>query len=213
MPGIDETPPPAKDAQLPSTLARDTEVAAAVSAHEAASDPHVGYQKESEISVPGLIVPDACLYQDGGDAPWYAANFVLFHRFYLPVKASFRYINVFIGTSSGNIEVCVVALSGANRLTFTKTGLDSGKIASPGTDEQRIDCGGGSAVALNPGDYALGFWADNTAIHVPVTSANSIGSSRLTCNYNAGSGGVPNSATCPAWSSRFMTGLSLEANV
>jgi hypothetical protein len=46
------------DADLPGTIARDTEVSAAVTAHEAAADPHTGYQKESEKNAasgyPGL---------------------------------------------------------------------------------------------------------------------------------------------------------------
>lgn len=36
------------DARIASTIARDSEVTAAVATHEAASDPHTGYQKESE---------------------------------------------------------------------------------------------------------------------------------------------------------------------
>jgi hypothetical protein len=36
------------DGDIPTAIARDTEVAAAIAAHEAAADPHTGYQKESE---------------------------------------------------------------------------------------------------------------------------------------------------------------------
>lgn len=36
------------DADIPATIARDSEVTAAVAAHEAAADPHTGYQRESE---------------------------------------------------------------------------------------------------------------------------------------------------------------------
>lgn len=36
------------DGDIPATLARDSEVSAAVAAHEGAGDPHAGYQKESE---------------------------------------------------------------------------------------------------------------------------------------------------------------------
>jgi len=36
------------DARIPSGIARDTEVTSAISTHEAAADPHTGYQKESE---------------------------------------------------------------------------------------------------------------------------------------------------------------------
>lgn len=41
------------DARIASTIARDSEVTAAISAHEAASDPHTGYQKESEKAQAG----------------------------------------------------------------------------------------------------------------------------------------------------------------
>jgi hypothetical protein len=37
-----------QDSDLPATIARDSEVSAAVAAHEAAADPHPGYQRESE---------------------------------------------------------------------------------------------------------------------------------------------------------------------
>ena len=36
------------DADVPATIARDTEVTSAVTTHEGAADPHAGYQKESE---------------------------------------------------------------------------------------------------------------------------------------------------------------------
>lgn len=39
------------DADVPATIARDTEVATAVSDHVALADPHTGYQKESEKAV------------------------------------------------------------------------------------------------------------------------------------------------------------------
>jgi hypothetical protein len=36
------------DADIPATIARDSEVTSAISTHEAAADPHTGYQRESE---------------------------------------------------------------------------------------------------------------------------------------------------------------------
>lgn len=39
------------DAQIPAGVARDSEVAAAITTHETAADPHAGYQKESEKGV------------------------------------------------------------------------------------------------------------------------------------------------------------------
>ena len=53
------------DTDIPSTIARDTEVTAAVAAHEAAADPHTVYQKESEKgAVNGYASLDA-----GGTVP------------------------------------------------------------------------------------------------------------------------------------------------
>ena len=39
------------DAQIPATIARDTEITSAISTHAAAADPHTVYQKESEKAV------------------------------------------------------------------------------------------------------------------------------------------------------------------
>lgn len=39
------------DARIPATIARDSEVTSAITTHEAAADPHTGYQKESEKNV------------------------------------------------------------------------------------------------------------------------------------------------------------------
>ena len=39
------------DADIPATLARDSEVSSAITTHEGAADPHTGYQKESEKGV------------------------------------------------------------------------------------------------------------------------------------------------------------------
>ena len=55
------------DAQVPSTIARDSEVTSAVSTHAGLADPHTGYQKESEKAAAGgyasldgsILVPQA----------------------------------------------------------------------------------------------------------------------------------------------------------
>ena len=64
------------DAQIPGGIARDTEVTSAVSTHEGASDPHTGYQKESEKAAAsgyasldaGTLVPSAQLGSGTADA-------------------------------------------------------------------------------------------------------------------------------------------------
>ncbi|MBI5599653.1 MAG: hypothetical protein HY890_07955 [Deltaproteobacteria bacterium] len=64
------------DAQIPAAIARDSEVTTAVSNHEAAADPHTGYQKESEKGAAsgyagldsGTKIPTAQLGGSGADA-------------------------------------------------------------------------------------------------------------------------------------------------
>ena len=67
------------DAIIPAAIARDTEVTAAITAHEALADPHLGYQKESEKGAAsgyaaldaGTKVPTAQLGGAGADATKY----------------------------------------------------------------------------------------------------------------------------------------------
>jgi hypothetical protein len=48
------------DAQIPAAIARDTEITAAMSSHEGASDPHTGYVRESLVDAKGdLLVATA----------------------------------------------------------------------------------------------------------------------------------------------------------
>jgi len=70
---------PIQDADIPDTIARDTEVAAAVSAHAAEVDPHSGYQRESEkgaangyasLGADGLVPAGQLPAPGGGSDPW-----------------------------------------------------------------------------------------------------------------------------------------------
>ncbi len=55
-----------QDADLPSTIARDTEVAAAIAAHQADSDPHPVYTTAAELAA-AIAVVTAKLPTIGGD--------------------------------------------------------------------------------------------------------------------------------------------------
>ncbi len=55
-----------QDADIPSSIARDTEVSAAITAHEAASDPHPVYTTSAELSA-AIAVVTAKLPTVGGD--------------------------------------------------------------------------------------------------------------------------------------------------
>lgn len=46
--GVDPAYAALVDGDIPATIARDTEVSSAIATHEAAADPHTGYQRESE---------------------------------------------------------------------------------------------------------------------------------------------------------------------
>lgn len=53
MPKIEEGAGPPSEGDIPADIARDSEITTAVAAHSAASDPHTGYQKESEKGAAG----------------------------------------------------------------------------------------------------------------------------------------------------------------
>ena len=93
-------------------------------------------------------------------AAWPAANRAVFNRFALVVPTVLRYINWEVGTSSGNVQLGVVRLSGAGRTSYSRV-MNTGVIACPGSGAQRTDLG---ATTLAAGDYAAFLWADNTTM-------------------------------------------------
>ena len=97
------------------------------------------------------------------------------------------WVNLYVGASSGSIQVGVASLrrSGAN--IYAKRVMHSGVIACPTANTPaRIDCG---ATVLEPGDYVLFIQCDNTTATFMNGLVSGITASRLTFN-NPLSGGL-----------------------
>jgi len=156
------------------------------------------------VAAPVVVAP---LYSAAvSAATWTANNEAVFMRCALPVATPLRYLNWICSVQSGNVQVGVVSLSGANRTSFTRV-MDSGVIACPAAANIRTDLG---LTTLPAGDYAMFMWADNTTFQTPKSTASSLPSLRW-CGVATISGGVGTTGTL-TWSNRLVN-LSLEGDV
>jgi len=138
-------------------------------------------------------------------AAWPQADRAVFMRFPLLVTTPLRYANWVVGTQSGNVQVGVVALSGANRTSFTRV-MSSGVIACPTAADIRTDLG---LTTLPAGDYAMFIWADNTTVQTRYSTASSLPALRQ-CGVATISGGVGTSGTL-TWSNGLVN-IALEGD-
>lgn len=166
------------------------------------------YSGATRGAAPALIVPPISAMVAGA-AAWYTAEAATFNRFTVAVPTPFQFINMWVGTSSGNIQVGVASLAFANATTMTFTRVaTSGTIAAPtGSTAAHIDLG--SATTLTPGQYGVFLWVDNTTLTTTHGVTAGLQASRLCFNATL-AGGVPASGTITA-SGRYVTGLTLEA--
>lgn len=158
---------------------------------------------------PVLVIPPASVLTSNGFGTFLGANYAFFNRFHLPAPGAYRYVNFTTGVASGNIQVGVVKLSGANALTYTRV-MNSGIIACPVAGNTRVDCG---LTTLAAGDYSLFFWADNTTVTIGLGNVASYAGARVMTIDIPGAGGVPASGTFAAWGQRCVQGLTLEQDV
>lgn len=167
-------------------------------------------QASDPAAVPALIVPPGSVLQAGSPAVWFVANNAIYQRCTVPLQATYRYVGINIGVSSGNVQAGVVKLSGADRRTWTRV-MNTGIIAAPAAGYVKLDCG---ATVLTPGDYAVFFWADNTTITVPHMSLAAVAGTPLWWNDAPGAGGVGASGTASAtWGQRMIAGLTLLGDI
>lgn len=164
----------------------------------------------SALAAPELVVPPASALTSSGVSNWFTQYAVLAHRFQNPTRKEYRYVNLYIGTSSGNIQVGVGSITRSGTNVSITPVKDSGIIASPGTGGQRIDLG---AFHLNPGEYGLYLWCDNTTITVPAGIVTGFQGARWAFSATLTNTGVPQgSATAlGTTAARFVTGLTLES--
>lgn len=163
-----------------------------------------------DIAQAGVIYPHA--FRVDWTASTWTQYLACAARVTIPVAGIYRYILLRISVQSGNIQVGVVKLSGANHLQSTRV-MNSGIVACPAAGNQRIDLG---ATTLYPGDYGLFFWADNATVQIPYgVNASPVATLRASCEYNAGAGGV---GANPDWTGSGWTvgrhfAIALEADV
>lgn len=159
---------------------------------------------------PDLIAPPACLVAVGAAAAWPAANSALLHRFTVSVGGFYRYVNFRVDAGSGNMQASVLKLSGATFSDYTRV-MTSGVVACT-TGDKTLDLG---AVYLDPGEYALALWFDNTTVTARYATNSGMTASRLTAEV-AGLAvtGVGASGTGISWgSTRYVGGVSLGYTV
>lgn len=162
---------------------------------------------------PQLIVPPASNFSTIADTAWFTQYAAYYARFQLSVKTIMRHVLCRIASSSGNIQVGVVGLSGASDLDFTRLG-HSGIIAAGATGARRIDIG---ATVLDPAlyrEFAVFFWADNTAITVPCAASSAGLTIRACTQVTHDAAGVPANGNLAAWTAnRLFAGLALEGDI
>jgi len=160
---------------------------------------------------PSLIVPSASSVAVAAVVVWFGANQTIMNRFQVPGGGIFRYVNLYVGASSGNIQVGVVKLGTVVAATqqYAAPIMTSGVIACPAANAVvRIDCG---ATWLPPGDYAVFLWCDNTTASFLHAIPLGVSARRDTLSQSL-SGGLTVASTA-SYSSRLVSGLTLEADI
>lgn len=154
---------------------------------------------------PAVVVPPSSTLAPVGAVAWPAVNYSHFSRFTLPGARTYRYFNIGVDSATGNIQVGVVKLAGTGLRSFTRVATSGVIPASNGS--LHIDMG---TFNLEPGDYALFAWADNTTIRMKLGGHSAATDSRLT-GAQGYSGGVPASGTISTWGAyNYLSGISLE---
>lgn len=156
-------------------------------------------------ATPALIVAGAALLNPAA-AVWPAANRALFSRFSLATDTPLRYVLWRCDTSSGNVMLGIVRLSGADHGTFVRL-ANTGIIACPTAGDIRTDLG---AVTYPAGDYAVFLWADNTTMQTRVATASVLPSQRIAGIASSLTTGVISSGPL-SWGNQY-TVLSVEGD-
>lgn len=162
------------------------------------------------VAAPAIISPPSSAVFNTGATPaaWFGANYALYSRFTVMVTGTYRYANVYVGTSSGNVAAGVGRITDVDGsdVSFTRVGW-SGVIACPAaTGLRRIDCG---SMTLTPGEYLLGFWCSNTTATFMHGIATGHNSRNLYAYQDAA--GIPAGPQTMSPTTRWLDGLTLEA--
>ena len=157
---------------------------------------------------PNLVVPPAAVLAASGAAAWYAVNNATLMRFHLSRPRTYRYVNLHVGTASGNIQVGVCRLRpDADSTVLAYRVAHSDVIACPAAGAARIDLG---YFTLAPGDYGLFLWCDNTTAQFLHGLSAGVTASRAAFATTQ-VGGVAAADVYFSTTTRWVTGLSLES--
>lgn len=164
-----------------------------------------------EVGVgPNIITPPGAVIAASAAGAWYAANAATGMRFTLYRSRTYRYVNLHVGTQSGNIQVGVSRVYPSNATSVhTVRVAHSGVIACPAGGAQQIDLG---FFTLPPGDYMLFLWCDNTTATFLHGLATGLTASRILFSQSSGLGsGVGATVQDFSTTTRWVSGLTLEA--
>lgn len=156
-----------------------------------------------------IICPPAALISlPAAASAWPSANFAIMHRFHVPIGATYRYVNLHVEAGSGNFQVAVLRLSGGTFSDYTRV-MDSGVVACT-TGTKAVDLG---ATFLEPGEYAVAVWCDNTAATFFHGVSNAVQAQRMSAKVSSLAGGVPASGTVTWNGDRFVSGVSVGLSI
>lgn len=175
------------------------------------SDPNAhggSFLAAADASGPSLLVPPGALLAASAAGAWYTANAATFLRFSVPIKKAYRYINLYVGTASGNIQAGIVSMAPSSATAMNATKIaDTGVIACPASGNTQLDLG---SKTLAPGDYALFLWCDNTTATFLHGLATGLTASRMLFTATGLTSGVGASVLTVSTTTRWVSGLTLE---
>jgi hypothetical protein len=154
---------------------------------------------------PDVLVPPASVMQAPGSSVWFGANGTLGNRFHVPSRKAYRYINWYCTTQSGNVQLSIVKLNDAS-LNYTRV-MNSGIIACPAAGAVVTDLG---STVLQPGDYALCFWADNIVVSLGHANPGVGNAGKMSVTFGSLVGAIPASGTA-SYTNRILLNFSLSA--
>ena len=158
------------------------------------------------LPVPSVLIPPMYDVAVAGGA-WPAANRAIFNRFQLAVPTPIRYVDWIVTAASGNVQLGVVSLVGADRTSYNRL-VHTGVIACPAAGNIRTDLG---LTMLPAGDLAMFMWADNTTFQTRYSSA----SGHLALRHMASHSGLASGVAATGiftWDSGFVN-MALEGDV
>ena len=163
----------------------------------------------STALAPALVPTALAMLATVSATAWPTANLAVFQRFSIQESRVYRYANVRLDVASGNWQLAVVRLHGSGLVDYTRV-MNTGVVAAPTAGDKQVDLG---STYLPAGEYAMVVWADNTTLKTRYATNSGVSSTRASAETSGLASGIPASGTVAWNSTRFIGGLTLEADV